>query len=159
MPTHHRTRVEPLAPAESASNLNLNPFHHASVPKTTPSSALYHTHSSAVKSHLIPSNPTPQTPQSPFSARPCPASLSVLPHSYPHHTHSIPPARTLHRPFLVVTNEKRIRTDRIILQHRQRPMLPWPYKRLVIPRHGHRDQPHGDGARFRCRMDTSVRVL
>jgi len=37
----------------------------------------------------------------------------------------------------------------VVLQHTQRPARARPHQRAEIPRHGHRHQPHGDGARFR----------
>jgi len=42
------------------------------------------------------------------------------------------------------------RTDRIVFQHAQRPMCSRSYHRLVISRQRHRDEAHGDRARFDC---------
>lgn len=42
------------------------------------------------------------------------------------------------------------RTDRVVLKHGQWAMGSWACEGLVVPRHGHGYQAHGDGARFGC---------
>jgi hypothetical protein len=55
--------------------------------------------------------------------------------------------------------EQEDRTDGIVFEHAERSVRARPHECLVVARHGHRDQAHGNRAGFRCRPSGRVSQL
>lgn len=100
------------------------------------------------RAHSISLSVSPLTP-------PLSSSLhrSSVPQKKTNTDHSFSPPSPQRRKVTQYKQEKpkrNKRTNRIILEHTQRPMRSWPHKRLVIPCESHGDYADGDGAGFCC---------